>query len=63
MPVNVVGACTSEWVRKSSDTQRDAYMAVWKYITGYDRFLMLWNDERWMSKGGITAQPVVASDD
>jgi len=55
MPVNVVGACMAKWVRKSSKTQRDAYKAVWKYITGYDRFVDAINDERWMSSDGITA--------
>jgi hypothetical protein len=53
MQVNIVGACLSKYVRQTDDKKRDAYLAVWTFLTGYKSFLEGIHDERWMSAAGV----------
>jgi len=53
MQVSVVAECMSKFSRNASEARREAYLAVWTYVTRHTCYLEGWDDERWMGDSGV----------
>ena len=54
LPLPVIGAAMSKWSRQCIPERQSAYLAVWKFLTGYESWEEGGNDTRWIGSSGVT---------
>ena len=54
LPLPVISAAMSKWSRQCIPERKSAYLAVWKFLTGYGSWEQGDNDSRWLGSSGVT---------
>ena len=54
LPLPVVGAAMSKWSRDSKSKWVEAYLLVWTFLTGYEKWQEGEDDKRFLGTSGVS---------